>query len=64
MFDLFEESFDQIALAVEGEVAQALDRPVFLGRNDGSGTALDDEINDRIAVISLVPQRIFGGDTW
>ncbi len=39
VFDLVEESLDEVSLAIKSKVAQALDDPVCFGRNNGARTA-------------------------
>ena len=64
MFDFVEETLDEIALAVEREVAQALDDAVGFGRYDNFCTAGFDEVDDGFAVVSLVSQHVFRGDVF
>ncbi len=63
MFDLVEESLDQIALAVEREIARSLDRAIFLRRNYDTGTALRDEFDGGITVVSFVSRHVFCGNS-
>ena len=62
MFDLVEESLDEISLAVKGKVAQALDDPVSLGRNHRAGAAFSYQPDNGVGVIAFVGQYILCGD--
>lgn len=63
MFDLVEESLDEVSLAIEGKVAQALDDPVCLGRNNRACAAFLYQIDNRVGVIAFVRQYILCGDS-
>ena len=64
MFDFVEETFDEIALAIECEVAEALYDAVRFRRDDNFGAAGFDEVDDGLAVVALVGQHIFRGDIF
>jgi hypothetical protein len=57
VFDLIEESFDEIAFAVEREIAEPLDKPVGFGWNDNVCAIVCDEFHNGICVIALVGQN-------
>jgi hypothetical protein len=58
VFDFVEEPLDEIALAIECEVAKPMNKPVRLGRNDGNCTVCCDQFHNGIAVVTLVGQHI------
>ena len=57
MLDGIEESFDQVALAIEHEIATALDKSVDLGRDDRRDPALLKGLDQPIGVIRLVGEE-------
>ena len=57
MFDLEEESFDQVAFAIECEITRDL-RGSFSRRDDGDATLSDDGISERFRVVSFVSQHV------
>ena len=64
MFDFVEETLDEIALAVEREVAEALDDAVGFWRYDNFGATGFDDVDDGLAVVALVSQHVFCGDVF
>ena len=62
MFDFVEEALDEIAFAVEREIAEALDDAVCFRRDDGFGATGFDETDNDFAVIAFVGQHVFCGD--
>ena len=64
MFDFVEEPLDEIALAIECEIAKPLHKPVRLGRNDGDCPASFDQFHNGIAVVTLIGQHIVCGDIF
>lgn len=62
MLELVEEALDEIAFAVEGEIAQALDGAVCLGRNNDTCSCRFDAGNDGITVIALVAEHVVRRD--
>ena len=57
MLELIEKSLDEISLAVEGEVALALDDAVGLGRNDRCDSPRLQKLDQGVCVISLVAEE-------
>lgn len=57
IFENIEESFDEIALFVEGEVTGSLDYAIGLGRYDGSNVTLGEGIDECVGVISFVGEE-------
>ena len=62
MFDFVEETLDEIAFAVEREVAESLDDAVCFWRDDGFGATGFDETDNGFAVVAFVGQHVFCGD--
>ena len=54
LLDDVEEAFDEVAFAIEREIASALVLAVFLGRNDGRDLARFQAPDETIAVVALV----------
>lgn len=54
MFELVEKSFDQIAFAIEREIARPLDEAIGLGRNDRLDASLLQGEDQAISVIGLI----------
>ena len=59
VFDLQEEPFDEIAFAVECEVARDLWRG-FSGRDDRDGVLFGDGIAERLGIVALVAENVSG----
>ena len=59
MFDSVEETFDEMALAIECEIAAALHRAVRFGRNDNHNAALFEACDEGIGVITLAAGQGF-----
>jgi hypothetical protein len=57
VFDFIEESLDEIALAIEREVAEPLDKPVGFRGNDDACAFVCDKFHDGIRVVALVGQN-------
>ena len=57
MFDDIKETLDEVALAVEGEIAIALDQPVGFGRDDRGDVAFRKEVDQSICVVGFVGQE-------
>ena len=64
MLDFVEETFDQVAFAVEREVTQALGGSICFGWNDDVRAACGYHFNDSVTVVTLVGQHIFRGDAF
>jgi hypothetical protein len=62
VFDCIEESFDEIALAVEREITVAFDLAVGLGRDDWLDGAPFQAVDERVAVVGLVGEERCGRD--
>ena len=62
MLDLQEEALDEVALAVECEVARDL-RQGCSWWNDRFGVLLFDSVAERLCVIALVAQDVIGRET-
>jgi len=62
MFNLVEESLDEVSLAIKGKVAQALDDPVCFGWNNRACAAFFYQPNNSVGVIAFVRQHILCGD--
>jgi hypothetical protein len=60
VFDFEEESFDEVAFAVERIVAGDL-RGGYSGRDDGDRVLFGDGVTDRLRVVPLVAEDIVGG---
>ena len=60
MLEHIEEAFDEIAFAVEREIARPLGLAVGLGRDDRSDSPLGEGFNERVGIVRLVTnQRIW-----
>ena len=67
VLELIEEALDEVAFAIEREVARPLDLTVRFGRDDGSDCPPGESVNERIGIVSLVTdQGIWIGvlDQW
>ena len=62
MFDFVEETLDEIAFAVEREVAEALNDAVCFRRDDGFSATGFDETDNGFGVIAFVGQHVFRDD--
>ena len=62
LLELVEEPFDEIALAVEGEVGVAWLEAVGLGRTDGCDASALERVDQGVGVISFVGQKCLGLD--
>ena len=60
VFELVEEAFDEVALAVERGIDRALDLAVLLGRDVGPRAVIDDEFDDGLGVIAPVGDGVAG----
>ena len=60
LLDEIEETLDQIALAVESEIAIALDSPICFRRDDRFDGAQFQTGNEAVGVIAFVSQKDFG----
>jgi hypothetical protein len=60
MLDLVEEAFDEVALAIEGEVGFAWLLAVRLRRNDGRDLSLSECVDERVRVVALVGDQRVG----
>lgn len=58
MLDLVEETLDEVPFAIEREVAEPLNKPVRSGRDHRNRAARRDQLNDGVAVVSLVGQHM------
>ena len=61
-FEFTEKAFDKVPFTIEGEVGLAFYEAVGLGRNDGGDSALDQDSNQGIGIVSLVCKEGFGID--
>ena len=57
MFDFVEEPLDEIALAIECEIAKPLNNPVGFWWNDDVCAFVGDELDNAISVVALVGQN-------
>ena len=57
MFDFVEEPFDEIAFAIECEVAKPLNNPVGFWWNNDDCAFVGDELYNGISVVTLVGQN-------
>ena len=62
VFDFQEETLDEIALAIEGIVAENLWR-CLSGRDDGHSALLANGLPERLRVVAFVAKDIFGRQT-
>jgi hypothetical protein len=56
--ELIEEALDEVAFAVEREIAQPLGLAIGLGRDDRGDCPLGEDADERVCVISLVAIRV------
>ena len=64
MLDLVEEAFDEVSFTIERKIAQTLDKSVCPGWNDDASAVGFDDLNDCVAVVTLVGQNVVGGDAF
>jgi hypothetical protein len=65
VLEQIEEPLDQIALAIEREVASPLDLSIVLGWNHRTDSPLGENFDERIGVISFVAnQGLWVGVCW
>ena len=62
MLDDIEEALDEIALAIEREVAFAFDRAIGFRRDDRHDGAHAEALDEAVAVVALVGEERFGLD--
>jgi hypothetical protein len=58
VLELIEEALDEVAFAVEREIAQPLGLAIGLGRDDRGDCPLGEDADERVCVISLVAIRV------
>jgi len=62
VLEQIEEAFDEIAFAIEHEIARPLGLAVGLGRDDRSDSPLGEGFNERVGIVRLVTnQRLWIG---
>ena len=59
-----EETFDEVAFAIEGEVSFALDEPVGFGWNDGGNPPFFQSLDQGVRVVGLVCEKGFRLDVF
>jgi len=64
VFECVEETFDEIAFAIEDEIAVPLNEAVGLGRNDGFDTSGLEGEDQSIRIIGFVSQKCLGGEVF
>jgi hypothetical protein len=64
LFQIIEESFDQVALSIKGEIGGALRDPICLGRDDRRDAAFLQRLDQGIRIISFVGQESFRFDLF
>jgi len=64
LFELVEETLDDVALFVKLGVIGTFDRPISLGRNDDLAAGFDDPVAEVIGVVALVGDRSLCGETF
>ena len=57
VLELIEEAFDEVAFAVEREIARPLGLAVSLGRDDRSDSPLGEGVDERVGVVRLVANQ-------
>jgi hypothetical protein len=57
VFESIEEAFDEVAFAVEREIARSRGLAVGLGRNDRSNSSLGEGVDERVGVVRLVAKQ-------
>ena len=60
VFEFVEESFDKVALAIQGEVRVSRFDAVGLGRNDRRDSPLIEGVDQRAGIIGFVSQECLG----
>jgi hypothetical protein len=63
-FEFTEETLDEIAFTIEGEVGFALDDPIGFGWDDGGDAALLQGLDQGICIIGLVCEKGLGLDRF
>lgn len=62
MLEDVEKSFDQVALAIEGEITRARDLAIRFRRDDGGDGAQFEGLDQGVRIIPLVGEESFGFD--
>ena len=57
MLEFIEETFDEVAFAVEREIARSRVFAVGLGRNDWNNSSLGEGVDERVGVVRLVAKQ-------
>lgn len=57
LFEVIEESFNEVSLAIQREIRRSLHDPVCLGRDDRSDLTLLKTVDEGIGIISFVGQK-------
>ena len=57
LFEIIEEPFDQVSLAIQREIRRSLHGPVCLGRDDRSDLTLPKTVDEGVRIISFVGQK-------
>ena len=60
MLELIEEALDEVAFAIECEIACPLDLAIGLGRDDGSDPPAGEDGDEGIGIVALVANQGFG----
>lgn len=64
MLKVAEEAFDQIALAIEREIAMPLDQPTGFWRDHWLDAPLFEDMNKVVSVVCLVGEECLGFDRF
>ena len=62
LFEIVEESFDQVSLAIQREIRWSPHDPICLGRDDRSDLTLPKAVDEGIRIIGFVGQKGFWVD--
>jgi len=57
LFEIIEESFDQVSLAIQREIRRSLHDPVCLGWDHRSDLTLPKTVDEGVRIISFVGQK-------
>ena len=60
VLELIEEAFDEVAFAVEREIAGPLDLTVGLGRDDRGNSPLRESVDERVGIVRFVSNQGIG----
>ena len=57
VLEFIEEAFDEVAFAVEREIARSRGFAVGLGRNDRSNSSLGEGVDERVGIVRLIADQ-------